>query len=173
MEMYFESAKKFAISYFKAKSGSSNVTEVGVVVSSVEPFVAVPMSAPGNRFTQNVNDIAFNSAKKGAQLGSALKMASSSFFQRNPIVNEILIIITDGVHSGDREILFEQAREFHQRGVSIYVIGLGEDYDFDVLRRVASDEERVRLVPSADGLSDPSFIKEFAQATRATPGESS
>ena len=171
MEKFFSSAKNFAVAYFNEKAGSNNITSVGVVVSSAEPLVAVPMSSPSpkGQFDNNVNDIEFP-GKPGGNLDVALKMASSSFFQQDTNANEILVIVTDGVHSGNREALFEQARELHRRGISVYAIGLGEQYDYDVLRSVAGDENRVRIVGSGDQLSMRSFVKEISEFTKATQG---
>ena len=172
MENLFSSATAFTISYFKRKAERNNITRAGVVVSATEPFSAVLMSAssPKSQFVQDVNDIAFPGTK-GGNLDLALKLVSSSFFQRDANANEILVIVTDGLHSGNREALFNQARQLRRRGVSIYVIGLGNKYDYEVLRGVAGDGNRVRILRSGAELSNPSFVKEISEFTRATPGK--
>ena len=172
MEKLFSSATEFTVAYFNQKVERNNITRAGVVVSAAEPFANVLMSAssPKSQFVQDVNDIAYPGTK-GGNLDLALKLISSSFFKKDANANEILVIVTDGVHSGNREALFEQARQLHRRGVSVYVIGLGDKYDYEVLRGVAGDGNRVRIVRSGDELSNPSFVKEISEFTRATPGE--
>ena len=172
MKDYFDSTKEFSLAYFIEETGSNNITNVGVVLSSAEPILAIPMSPPSpkSKFIDGFDNMKYPG--KTGRLDSALKMAADSLFQQDK-ANEILIVITDGVQVNQREALFEQSRELHRRGVSVYVISIGEVCDFDVLRNIAGDEKRVRLLESGEELTRAKFVKEFAESTRGTQGNGS
>ena len=169
MQPYFTAVKEFALSYFVEKTSSSNVSNVGVVLSTADPILAIPMSPPSpkSKFIQAFDGMKYPG--KAGRLDKALKMAGSSLFKEDSSVSGILVIVTDGVQMEQREAVFEEARALHLRGISVYVVGVG-DYDYDALRRLASGEERVRLISNVEELKSTSFVREIAESTIGTSG---
>jgi von Willebrand factor type A domain. len=169
MKQFFPAVKEFALSYFVEETTSNNISNVGVVLSTADPILAIPMSPPSpkDKFIQAFDDMKYPG--KIGRLDKALKMAGSSLFKEDSNADGILVIVTDGVQAEKREALFEEARALQLRGISVYVVGIG-DYDYDVLRKLASGEERVKLVSDTEVLKSTSFVRGFAESTKGTPG---
>ena len=79
---------------------------------------------------------------------------------------KIVLVITDGMQSNkNKKSVYKQAAKLRQKGVLVFVIGIGGVVDVGKLREVVGDEQRMFLAASANALTDKKFVKKIAKVT--------
>lgn len=166
MEEFFNLAKEFVSSYIVEISDARNVTGVGVIVSSTNSEMAIPLRpvTPIETLLSSIRGIKYRG--QAGHLEKALTEAKNSLFKANGPPSKILIVITDGVQVDKREAIYEASRALHRTGVLVYVIGMGKT-DYGVLRELAGGEQQI-YVP--ENLTSALFVKEMARTTQGNPG---
>ncbi len=102
-------------------------------------------------------------------------MMKELFKQENgdrPEVDDLAIVITDGVSTRDRHLTSPYAREAKERGIRILAVGIGPDINIEELESIASPpgeetEQTVFQVSDFDKLAD--IVPGLVQETCDTP----
>jgi Mg-chelatase subunit ChlD/DNA-binding beta-propeller fold protein YncE len=85
-------------------------------------------------------------------LGLALAIEELASARHRPENTSTLILLTDGIHTGDPTPSLELAAAARAAGSRIYAVGLGADVDAAFLEAVAGGTERLYLAPGPDDL---------------------
>lgn len=167
MKEFFSAMKEFTRSYITEITKMRNVTGVGVIISSKSPELSIPMRQVdlAGSLLSSIQSITYPGG--AGSLESALLMSKEALFKSNTPPSKILIVITDGLQTNNREAIHEAARNLHRNGVLIYGVGMG-NADFGLLREISGSEKRVKL---PQDLMSAVFIKEIARTSRGNPGD--
>jgi Mg-chelatase subunit ChlD len=93
--------------------------------------------------------------RSGTHIDKGLRTAlgelrSSRHLERN---EQVMILLTDGVHTGTPGEQLRAAAEVQDAGVRLYTIGLGPDVDEAALKTMAGDDSRYYHAPDSDDLA--------------------
>ena len=65
----------------------------------------------------------------------------------------VMVLLTDGIHTGTAGAELDAARRVREAGVRVYTIGLGADVDEPTLREMAGDPARYYFAPDSSHLA--------------------
>jgi Mg-chelatase subunit ChlD len=120
---------------------------------NVEVTVLVPLTADRSALLAGLDNL---TQQSGTRIDLALDAGREALLApaHKPGNTPVLVLLTDGQPSGTspEEVLAagDRARE---AGILVFTIGLGPDVDQDLLRRVASGEDRYFFAPDTSDLA--------------------
>ncbi|XP_078589338.1 sushi, von Willebrand factor type A, EGF and pentraxin domain-containing protein 1-like [Branchiostoma floridae x Branchiostoma japonicum] len=149
----FEKVKQYAKDIVDDLPIHTGLTRIGLVQYSDSPSDVVFLKDYDNK-TQISEAIDGLSYLGGATFtGEAIDHTRTiSFAESNgnrPEIPDTLVVVTDGKSSDDISFPSLSTR---QKGVNVFVVGVGEDLDRQTLRGIAGDPEKVLPVPNDDAL---------------------
>ena len=127
--------------------------KAAVVGFDADAVVASGLSGDRVRIEAAIGGLASGS---GTRIDRALRAAAGIIAgdpARNNRNRPVIILLTDGVHGGDRAEVLALAETIRAGGVALYTIGLGDDADRSILAAIASPGG-FHFAPSAEDLAD-------------------
>ena len=151
----FESIKKLVSNTLDRYTISPEETQVAVIEYSDKPAVIVSFNDYKDRNTlQEAIDNIRASRGKNTATDEALKLAADQVFSpehgSRPGLPKALILVTDDMSTGS-ESLRDAAEPLRKKGVSIYVVTIGDKYDDEEIKDLAPSPGQV---DSVDDLKD-------------------
>lgn len=100
-----------------------NNDRIGLLIFAGSPYIQVPVTTDYVSVKQFLDVIHPRMVQvQGTAIGSAIRMAASSFDPQSEL-KKAIVIITDGENHEDDAV--EAAREAFEKGITIFVIGVG------------------------------------------------
>ena len=141
---------KDLIGYFDVSKKGANV---GLAIFSNEYHQVFNFNEYSNSSaaTAAVNNVSY--PNHGRQTGKALNYVRHKLFSKSTLrkdASNYLVLLTSG---SSYDLIRTPAKELRDRNVSIFAIGLGDDYDKDELKEISGDSDQV-YGTSFDGLKE-------------------
>lgn len=145
-----DAARQAALAFLRAVELGSD--QIGLVVFSEEAQVISPLSGDGPTLEAAIRgiDVAYGT-RIDRGLAAARRVLEGP--ERKPDNSPMIVLLTDGIQVGDPEPPQTLARAIRESGVALYIVGLGQDLDFDYLEALAGDRTRLRLSPNSAELA--------------------
>lgn len=156
--------KSAAVAFLNQLRGSDRVGLVSFADTASEP-VDASLTSDYKAVEEAINTISIGA--KGTQytnLGDAIEKASADLISPNSsdLTRRVVVLLTDGIatkpeKAGDplypSTYALEQATLAKQRGVELYIVGLGKDVNAELLRNMATTPEHYFSAASTKDLA--------------------
>lgn len=148
--------------FIKAIAGSFDIrpsgSRAGVVISGNDTTMNIKFSDHLHEedFKEAVDNLPYTQGK--ARLDHALRVALSQLLGAQggarPGLSKILIVVSSALkaQTGDDDLLGVSAKKLRQLGVTVFVMGVGDQVDAKVLSSLVTEEENVFLEESFESL---------------------
>lgn len=145
-------AKDAAISFVRLLDLEPQGDQAAVVSFDADAALAAPLS--GNRWTVEAA-IRGLTTRRGTHIDEGLRVALAELEgpRRIEVNAAVIVLLTDGIHTGEPEADLEVARDVRDSGMRLYTIGLGEDVDEAALIEMAGSPERYFFAPDSSHLA--------------------
>ena len=140
----------------------SDSDQVGVVTFASEAANVLPLTAEKSTANTVINDLFISAAEETGFTNTvgALQVIRDELesSRHSPDARRAAVLVTDGLPTGhaESEILIEEAtavaKEMQQDGVTLYVVGLGENADKNFISGLVEDKNQAYFAASGNQL---------------------
>ncbi|XP_078668410.1 CUB and sushi domain-containing protein 3-like [Branchiostoma floridae x Branchiostoma belcheri] len=149
----FEKVKQYAKDIVDGLPLSTEATRIGLVQYSDTPSDVVFLKDYENKMkiSEAIDDLSYlgGATFTGEAIDHTRTISFAPSNGNREGVPDALVVLTDGKSSDDISFPSLSTR---QKGVNVFVIGVGEDLDRETLQGIAGDPEKVLPVPDDDAL---------------------
>ena len=165
-------ASNWAAPFYNAQKVLTNVITDGISVSENSKYSIASYSSTVRKirsFDDKINDVEISFDGKGVRFDLAINHAIQVFSPKTERM-KIAIFVTSGILAPEKDKILNQARKLKSLGVVVMVIAIGDQFDFDIIRSLASSERLIFLTASPSQLTKSSFLKEIIRRTFEVAG---
>jgi Mg-chelatase subunit ChlD len=118
---------------------------IGLVSFASNARVDEPLTQDAGRLNAAIDRL---SANGGTNIADGILKADQELAEEEHGL-DVLLLLTDGLAKGEEAAALARAEAAKQRGVQVYVVGLGSDVNADLLRAIASTPSNYYFAPTS------------------------
>ena len=178
LRSHYSDEKDFIKQVAKGFGISQHGTRAGLVLFSNNAEVGVQLGHYGNtyEFQTAVDNLPLLGGSK-PRIDKALKVAYDQVFspsyKSRPKTPKVLVLLTDSKQSRDADAidLSLAALPFHEAGIKVIVVGVGESIKYGELRTVVKSLDNLFFARDFDQLKSESFVKDVINLSCKVSGK--
>lgn len=148
----FNKTLEFVKGFIEYLDVSKKIAHVGLTIFSNDVYQVFNFDEYHNSIEASaaVNNVSY--PNKGRKTGKALNYVRHKMFSRSKLrkdVSNYLVFLTTG---SSYDLIRTPAKDLRDRNVTIFAIGVGDDYDEDDLREITGDNGDLVYGTTFDGL---------------------
>lgn len=151
---HFNKTLEFVKGFIKYLDVSKERAHVGLAIFSSDVYQVFNFDDYNNstEAVTAIKDVSF--PNQGRHIGKALNYVRHKMFSGSKLrkdVSNYLVLVTTG---SSYDLVRTPAKALRDRNVTIFAVGVGDDYDEDELREISGDDGDQVYGTSFDGLKD-------------------
>ena len=162
----------WAAPFYNAQKVMTNVITDGISVFENSKYSIASYSSTVREIRSledEINDVEISFDGKGVRFDLAINHTIQVFSPKTEKM-KIAIFVTSGILTPGKDKILNQARKLKSLGIIAMVIAIGDKFDFDIIRSLASSERLIFLTTSPSQLTKSSFLKEIILRTFEVTG---
>lgn len=110
---------------------------IGLIVFAEQAYLPIPLTLDTNTVVKMLNNLVVGMAGESTSIGDAIGIGVKNLRQR-PDASRVLILLTDGIDTSSHIPPLEAAKIATDDHVKIYAIGVGDNLDEVLLKKIAT-----------------------------------
>lgn len=128
-----DATKKVVANFVTQRLGD----RIGLIVFAEQAYLPIPLTLDTNTVVKMLNNLVVGMAGESTSIGDAIGIGVKNLRQR-PDASRVLILLTDGIDTSSHIPPLEAAKIATDDHVKIYAIGVGDNLDEVLLKKIAT-----------------------------------